>query len=128
MFAAGRGRKIPALFAEARRVAASDIDPVSRMLGELNAELRRSLDERQRLFELLDKHGDVLAEQGAVLQHIKGNVDALAGKDGRVAKVEAVAADYTRTKNRMLGLLSGALFGGAGAGAGLHEVFKRWLG
>lgn len=115
-------------------MSAGEIDPVSQMLGQFRAELQRGHDERQRIFQLLDKHGDVLGEQGAVLQSIKAggeaiktSLDTLTGKDGRLAKVEAVAADYTRTKNRAMGLFAGASLGGAGLGAALHEFAKRWL-
>lgn len=95
-------------------------------LGALEEAMRNASNSRRQLHEAADAQREVSHEHSGLLRQIKDSLDKLAGPDGRVAKVEAVTADYTRNKNRVLGVIAGAGFGGGGLVAGLHQLHEWW--
>lgn len=86
------------------------LDEISQAIGHLQSES----EERRRAHE----------RSHALLENISRRIEPLHTLPERVEKLEEVAQDYKRTKNKALGVVAGMSLGGTAIGQAIVNWFK----
>lgn len=106
--------------------------PVFLILGRLQHAAEQGERERAKLFEMLEHQGRDMVTVREMMSGVAGQLRELCGEKGRIAAVEATAAqaatdagDWRKAKSRVGWIVGGVGFGGGAGGFSLSKFWER---